>query len=138
VIVLDTNVLSELMRREPSRAVLAWAQQQSPESVFTTTVSEAEIFYGLALLPGGKRRAALEDAAEGLFADLAGRVLPFDSSAARLFGDIVAARRRAGRPISAVDAQIAAIARSRRATVATRDADDFADCGVELEDPWAG
>jgi toxin FitB len=136
VIILDTNVLSELMRRQPSREVLGWAQAQSAESVFTTTICEAEIFYGLALLPQGKRRSALEDAAAALFADFAGRVLPFDSSAAREFGAVVVACRRAGRPISVPDAEIAAIARSRGARVATRDVADFSSAGVEVEDPW--
>jgi len=137
MIILDTNVLSELMRPSPSDDVVAWLSGQPQQSLFTTTVTEAEIRYGLALLPSGARRDALESAAEGLFAeDLAGRVLPFDRSAAAAYALIAADRRAAGRPIAQLDAQIAAIARSRRAGVATRNVTDFSGCGVHVLDPW--
>jgi predicted nucleic acid-binding protein len=136
VIVLDTNVLSELMRKAAAPKVLDWAGSQVSASLFTTCVSEAEIFYGLALLPKGKRRLALEGAAGGLFEDFGGRVLPFDSDAARLFAELAAARKRKGRPISTADAQIAAIVRSRGGRLATRNVDDFEGCGIDLVDPW--
>ncbi|MBI3181288.1 MAG: type II toxin-antitoxin system VapC family toxin [Myxococcales bacterium] len=135
--VLDTNVLSELMRESASKPVLEWLSAQTPASLFTTTITEAEVFLGLALLPSGKRRRALEGAAAGLFADFEGRVLAFDSPAAKAFAEIGAARRRAGRPISHADAQIAAIVRSRGARLATRDGNDFGGCGIEVVDPWS-
>lgn len=138
MIVLDTNVLSEVMRKDASEKVLDWLASQAQAALFTTAVTEAEIYYGLALLPAGKRRRALEDAAGQLFAEFAGRILPFDSAAAREFATLVAARRRAGRSTSVTDAEIAAIARSRGAKVATRDVEDFTESGVEVIDPWSG
>lgn len=136
MIVLDTNVLSELMRETPQARVIDWVSAQPSANLFTTVVSEAEVFFGLAALPPGKRRKALEEAAVGLFTDFDGRILVFDSFAARLCGEICGARQRAGRPISFADAQIAAIARSCDAVVATRDGAGFAECGVEVFDPW--
>ncbi len=136
MIVLDTNVLSELMREAASPKVIAWAGSEVSTSIFTTCITEAEIFYGLAILPKGKRRTAIELAAAGVFADFDGRVLPFDSDAARAYADVAAGRRRRGRPISTADAQIAAIVRSRSGRLATRNADDFEGCGIELVDPW--
>jgi predicted nucleic acid-binding protein len=109
VIVLDTNVLSELMRSEPAAAVFAWVAAQPRATLYTTSVNKAEILYGIAVLPEGRRRAALAAAAEAMFTDdFAGRVLPFDEAAAVLYAEIVASRRRDGRPIEAFDAQIAA------------------------------
>jgi toxin FitB len=100
-------------------------------------VTEAEMRFGMALLPDGKRRDQLVEAVEGLLtADFAGRILPFDSAAAFFYARIAADRRRAGRPISQFDAQIASIARSRAATLATRNVSDFAGCGVQLVNPW--
>jgi predicted nucleic acid-binding protein len=137
MIVLDTNVLSETLRPKPDAAVASWLKAQRTTDMHTTTICEAEIFYGVALLPAGKRRAALEQMAAGLFdEDFAGRVLTFDSSAARSYAGIVAARRKLGRPIGELDAQIAAIAHAHGATVATRNIDDFADCGVRIVSPW--
>jgi predicted nucleic acid-binding protein len=137
VIVLDTNVLSELMRSAPDLAVVAWISARPASSIFTTTVTQAEILYGLRLLPSGKQRSRLEVAAGEMFAtDFAGRVLPFDQAAAKAYADIAAARRQAGRPIGQFDAQIAAIARSRDAAVATRNIMDFEGCGIGLVDPW--
>ena len=106
--------------------------------MFTTAITESELLYGIALLPEGRRRQSLESVVDMIFTeDLAGRVLSFDSAAAREFADIAASRRRAGRPISEADARIAAIARSRGAALATRNVGDFADCLLELIDPWA-
>jgi toxin FitB len=139
VIVLDTNVLSEASRPAPARRVMNWLAAQQPARLFTTTISEAEFLYGVALLPTGKRRASLQEAARRLFTeDFANRVLPFDSAAAQAFALIAATRREKGRPIGDFDAQIAAIARSHGAAVATRNVADFSDCGIEVIDPWAG
>jgi hypothetical protein len=113
-------------------------EAQSPASLFTTAICEAEILYGVALLPAGRRRTALEESVTAIFREeFSGRVLPFDSAAARAFAEIAARRRRSGRPVSAFDAQIAAIAQSRGADVATRNEEDFADCGVSIVNPWA-
>lgn len=139
MIVLDTNVLSEMMRPDPDATVAAWISARPASSLFTTTVTQAEILYGLALLPSTRRRRLLEAAVSEIFAtDLAGRVLPFDQAAARSYAEIAAARRRAGRPLAQFDAQIAAIARSRGAGVATRNVTDFEGCGIDVTDPWQG
>ena len=137
MIVLDTNVLSELMREAADRRVVTWLSGQASASLFTTALVEAEVLYGLAMLPTGKRRRALEEAAAGLFSDFEDRTLPFDSSAAKSYAGIVVARRKAGRPISTADAQIAAIVRSRGARLATRNTSDFECCGIQLGDPWS-
>ena len=137
--ILDTNVLSELMRPNPSPRVVAWVAKQPATELFTTSITEAEIFYGIELLAKGKRREGLLVAAEAMFAeDLAGRVFGFESDAARFFSKIAAHRRALGRPISHADAQIAAIARVRSAKLATRNVEDFEDCGVDVVDPWNG
>ena len=139
MILLDTHVVSELMRDVPSTQVLVWMDDLPTRELFVTAITEAEVRTGIAFLPEGARRRGLSDAAErtlgGLFA---GRVLPFDSGAARAYADIAAASRAAGRPISQSDCQIAAIARSRGMAVATRNVRDFSDAGVEVIDPWAG
>lgn len=137
MIVLDTNVLLEALRPAPHPHVRAWLTRQPAASLFTTTVSQAEMHYGLALLPPGRRRDSLNAAIESIFdVDFAGRVLPFDSPAAFAFATIAASCRRAGQPIAPLDAQIAAIAQSRNAPIATRDAAGFAGCGVPVIDPW--
>ena len=137
MIVLDTNVISELMRRQPDARVLAWIGEQPIAGVFTTTLTQAEIFYGLGLLPAGPRRDDIVAAARPIFdVDLAGRVLPFDSDAALAYPDIAAKRRLRGQPISQIDAQIAAIVRSRGARLATRNVPDFADCEITVVNPW--
>jgi predicted nucleic acid-binding protein len=139
MIILDTNVLSELMRAKPSPRVVAWVTEQPATELFTTSITEAEIFFGIELLTKGKRREGLLAAAEAMFAeDLAGRVFGFDSEAARVFSKIAADRRAIGRTISHADAQIAAIGRVRRARLATRNVEDFEDCGLDLVDPWNG
>lgn len=136
MVVLDTNVLSEEMKSAPAPAVHDWLLRQDPLDLFTTAISEAEIFYGVAVLPEGRRKRDLETAAQRVFALFAGRILPFDSAAARAFAQIVADGRRIGRPIEYFDAQIAAIARSRGMSLATRDVKDFAATGVQLINPW--
>lgn len=138
MIVLDTNVLSEEIRISPSPKVLRWFEEQEPVSVFTTAITQAEMFYGLESLPAGRRRSALQQAIEKMFGEeFLGRILPFDEDAARAFAKIVAGRDVLGRPISQFDAMIAAIARSRHAALATRNVADFQDCGLRIVDPWA-
>jgi predicted nucleic acid-binding protein len=137
VIILDTNVIAELMRPAPERAVVAWVGSRAPSSLFTTTINEAELRYGLAILPLGRRRRALASAVDELFAvDFAQRVLPFDSAAAQAYASLAAKRRKAGRPMAQLDAQIAAIAVTRQATLATRNESDFRGCGIKLANPW--
>ena len=139
MIILDTNVLSELMRPNPSPRVVTWVAKQPAAELVTTSITEAEIFYGIELLTKGKRREGLLAAAEAMFAeDLAGRIFGFDSDAARVFSRIAAHRRALGRPISNADAQIAAIAQVQGAKLATRNVADFADCGLNVVDPWNG
>ena len=137
MIVLDTNVLSELMRSEPAAAVFAWVSAQPRATLYTTSISKAEILYGIAVLPEGRRRLALAAAAEAMFADdFEGRVLPFDAAAAVHYAKIVAARRREGRPIEAFDVQIAATTLVAGAGLATRDTGDFAGYGLTQINPW--
>jgi len=125
------------MRIRPEPGVLRWFGKQAHTDLFTTSVSQAEVFYGLHLLPPSKRRDRLMVEAEKVFnVDFAERVLPFESGAALQFALIAAGRRSNGKPISHPDAQIASIARSQKAALATRNTKDFADCGIELIDPW--
>jgi hypothetical protein len=136
-LLLDTNVLSEILRRDPNPAVLAWFAAQPPDDLHVGTVTQAEMLLGARLLPAGRRRAALEADLRDMFdEDFAGRLWPFDSAAATHYADIVASRRAAGRPVTQFDAQIAAIARCRGAAVATRNVADFEGCGVEVVNPW--
>lgn len=138
MIVLDTNVLSELAKPDPDPVVMAWVSHQRRTELCTTAVSEAELIYGLALLPKGRRRDLLTSAVARLFGEgLGGRVLPFDRAAAAAYGAFAAARRAAGRPVATADAQIAAVARARGAAlIATRDTGGFEGCGVPLANPW--
>lgn len=137
MIVLDTNVVSELMKSAPADAVARWVADQLATTLYTTSITQAEILHGIMLLPAGRRRGALEAAAEAMFdEDFGGRVLPFGGEAARAYAQIAAQRRRSGRPISHFDAQIAAIARSARAPVATRNVSDYEGCGIKVLNPW--
>ena len=137
MIVLDTNVLSELMRSAPEAMVTNWVATQSAANLFITTITQAEILHGVLLLPRGRRRDAIQAGADAMFEeDFAGRVLPFSSHAAHAYAEIAVARRQSGRPISQFDAQIAAIAKSTGAGVATRNVPDFAGCGIKVIDPW--
>lgn len=138
MIVLDTNVLSELIRPEPDPRVSAWVAAQRRAELCTTAISEAELAYGLALLPEGRRREALTQAVARLLGEgLGGRVLPFDRAAAVAYGAFAATRRTAGRPVATADAQIAAIAAARGAALlATRDTHGFKGCRTRLVNPW--
>jgi predicted nucleic acid-binding protein len=137
VIVLDTNVLSEVMRPVPEPSVMAWLANQPRASLFTTTVTRGEILYGILLLSDGKRRRGLWDAAKNIFdEDFADQVLSFDSDAADMYAEIAASRRAAGKPVSQFDAMIVAMARSRGASLATRNVKDFEHCGTDIVNPW--
>lgn len=136
MILLDTNVLSELMRPQPEEAVLRWMAAQPAATLHVSSVSYAEILFGIGLLSEGKRRRALAEQAEAMFAeDFAGRILNFDPAAAPAYAEIAGRRRRAGTPLQPLDALIAAIAQAHGATIATRDR-DLAGCGVPVIDPW--
>jgi predicted nucleic acid-binding protein len=138
VIIIDTNVLSELAKPEVAPAVFAWANGQSLEDLYTTVITEAEMLFGLACLPAGRRQDGLRRAIETAFsALLAGRVLSFDRAAARAYADLAAERRRQGRAVNGPDLQIAAIARACGASaIATRNTSDFEGCGMSLINPW--
>lgn len=136
---IDTNVISELMRATPAPSVLNWFSTQDPSTLYLSAVTEAELRTGIAILPAGQRREALRVALDATVAeDFEGRVLPFDTDAAKTYAEIAAMRRAAGRPIADADCQIAAIARAAGATVATRNQRDFEGCGVDLVNPWGG
>jgi predicted nucleic acid-binding protein len=125
------------MRQEPHPGVFAWVAAQPRVTLFTTSINKAEILYGVAALPEGRRRQTLADAAEALFAEeFAGRVIGFSAEAAQHYASIVTDRRNAGSPIEPFDALIAAAARSAGASVATRDIGGFEACGVDLINPW--
>lgn len=139
MIVLDTNVVSALMRREPEPVVVSWLDSLPAESVWTTSVTVFEIRLGLEILVEGRRRRDLEEAfAKALEEDFENRVLPFDEAAAQAAGVIAAERRRAGRSVEIRDVQIAGIAKARKATLATRNTRHFEGCGLVLVNPWAG
>lgn len=137
MIVLDTNIVSELLRPAPAPQVEAWLAARDGATIYFTAVGEAELRHGVAILPAGRRRSTLTEAIEGMLEqDFHDRILPFDRAAAMAYGAIAGERRAAGRPISQFDCQIAAIARSREAVLATRNIGDFEGCGIELIDPW--
>jgi len=136
-VLLDTNALSELLRASPDAVVLDWFSRQREDQLFVSAVTHAEMVLGARLLPVGKRQQRLQDALRGLFEDdFANRVLPFDGGSVDCYAEIVVARRRAGRPISQFDAQIAAIALQNGLALATRNLRDFEGCGVRLLNPW--
>jgi len=137
MIVLDTNVISEMLRPRPTPQVGAWLAAQDGASVYFTAIGEAELRHGVAILPAGRRRGALAQAIDEILdEDFRDRILAFDRAAAHAYAAIAAARRAAGRRISAFDCQIAAIALAHGAVLATRNTADFRDCGIEVVDPW--
>lgn len=137
MILVDTNVISELMRTEPSPLVLSWFDTQDPSALFLSAITEAELRTGVSILPTGQRRERLMAAIDAVIdEDFADRVLPFDSQAAKAYAGIAATRRAAGRPIADADCQIAAIALGLGAGIATRNVKDFEGCGVTVINPW--
>jgi predicted nucleic acid-binding protein len=137
MIVLDTNVLSALMRAEPDRPVVRWLDRLAAESIWITSITVFEVQFGLAVLPAGERKAAVQDAFDQVISeDLRGRVLDFDAQAASVAGGIAAKLRALGRPVDMRDAQIAGIVAARRATLATRNVRHFMDAGIPVVDPW--
>ena len=138
MIILDTNVLSALMRAPPDAVVIEWLDRQPAESVWITSITLFEARFGLALLPPGRRRQVLESAFDNLLKeDLENRALDFDSAAATAAASLAAARQKSGRRVDMRDTQIAGIALSRRATLATRNVRHFVDLNISIVDPWA-
>ena len=138
MIILDTNVISALMRSEPDPVVVRWLDGLPPESLWTTAITVFEVRLGLEVLAAGRRRRLLEVAfAAALEEDFEGRVLPFDQAAAQMAGRIAAERRRAGRTVEIRDVQIAGIAKARKSAVATRNLRHFEGLGLDLLDPWS-
>ena len=138
MILLDTNVISALMRTIAEPAVGAWLDSQPPESIWLTSITVFEVRFGLEILASGRRRRSLEQAFEkALEEDFEGRVIPFDEAAAQWAGRIAAKQRRLGRGIEIRDVQIAGIAAARKATIATRNVRHFEGLGPELIDPWS-
>jgi predicted nucleic acid-binding protein len=135
---LDTNILSAVMGTRPAPEVASWMARQPVDLLITAAVCQAEILSGNAVLPKGRRRDALEIAALAMFReDFAGRILPFDSDAAVIYGELFALRRSAGRPAATADLMIASIARAHGARAVTRDTGDFEGCGLALINPWS-
>ena len=137
MIVIDTNVISEVMKPSPSLAVLEWLNQQNSNSLFVSTITLGEIEYGLRILPTGKRRYELKEQFEQFMLQaFRQRILVFDEAAARSYGEVMGHRKELGRPMSVPDGQITAIARSRGFVIATRNTSDFEECGVDLFNPF--
>jgi hypothetical protein len=136
MIILDTNVVSELMRPEPAPGVATWVRARDRRELSTTAMTLAEIRYGIARLPDGRRKQVLLAAADEVFSAFADQVVPVDTAAAEYYAVIASGRERAGNPISAFEALIAAVCRSRGAALATRDVSDFVGTGIEIIDPW--
>jgi predicted nucleic acid-binding protein len=137
VIILDTNVISEVARPVPDPEVVSWLDSLPTEDTAITAITAAELLYGVRRLPDGRRKTELSEAIHALInADFRDRVEPFDILAADHYADVVTGRERAGYPISTSDAQIAAICRALNATLATRNTSDFTGTGVSLIDPW--
>jgi len=139
MLLIDTNVISELMRAAPAPSVLDWFSTQDPSTLYLSAVTEAELRTGIAILPAGQRREGLKAALDATIdEDFEGRILPFDTDAAKTYAEIAAGRRSAGRPIADADCQIAAIARATAMPVVTRNTRDFEGCGIDVINPWGG
>jgi toxin FitB len=136
MIVVDTNVVSELMRSAPSERVLEWLRRQPARDLYTSAVTVAEVLYGIERLPAGRRQVELRSAATDVFGAFADQVLAFDLAAAREYALVVNHRERLGMPVEGFDAQIAAICRVRGAALATRNVSDFRETGIEVINPW--
>ena len=139
IVLLDTNVVSELLRPLPNPAVVNWVAERPAAELHFSAVGEAELRYGVAILPAGQRRQALALAIEAILReDFEGRILPFDTDAAREYAEMASARRAVGRTVAPAACQIAAIARSRNMVVATRNVRDFEGTDIDIIDPWTG
>jgi len=136
MIVVDTNVISELMRPDPAATVLTWMEAHDGPELYTTAITVAEVRYGVARLPPGPRRQAFSDVTAGIFAGFAEKILAFDAVAAEVYAEVVSHRDELGMPIDALDAQIASICRACRSSVATRNVADFRDTGIDVVNPW--
>jgi toxin FitB len=136
MIILDTNVVSELMRPEPTPGVASWVRDRDRRELRTTAVTLAEVRYGIARLPDGRRKQVLLAAADEIFSAFADQVLPVDAAAAEHYAVIASSREQTGKPIAGFDALIAAVCRSQGATLATRNVSDFDGTGIEIIDPW--
>jgi len=137
MLLLDTNVVSEILRPSPDAGVMAWLAAKPRASLYTTTMTRAELLYGAHILPDGKRKYALLAAIAEIFnTDFYGQVLGFDPHAADIYALIAATRKQMGRPISQFDAMIAAVTRSTGARLVTRNSKDFEHCGIETINPW--
>lgn len=136
MIILDTNVVSELMRPEPAPQVANWVRDRDRRELRTTAITLAEVRYGIARLPEGRRKQALLTAADEVFSAFGDQILPLDTAAAEYYAVIASSRERAGRPVGGFDALIAAVCRSQGAALATRNVTDFDGTGVEIVDPW--
>ena len=137
MILLDTNVVSEVLRNQPSAEVNRWLSEQDEYNLFLPATSQAELLFGLAVLPAGKRRHTLEQALEAFLTDVFGdRILPFDTDAARRYASLVASARARGRAVAIADGQIGAVAAAHRFTVATRDIAPFVAMGLPVINPW--
>ena len=136
MIVVDTNVVSELMRPSPSAPVTDWVRTRARTELYTASITLAEILYGIGRLPDGRRKEFLRTTASEIFEEFKDHVLPFDIGAAVHYADVVGGRDRLGLPIDGFDAQIAAICRTHEAALATRNIKGFQYTGVDLIDPW--
>ncbi len=137
MILVDTNIISELMKPRPSQTVVEWFDNTDPVTVFVSTVTIGEIIYGLNLLPQGKRRQQLTKAFQAVIAEaFSQRIVSFDEAAALIYGELMAQRQKMGRPMAIGDGQIAAIASARGYILATRNVRDFEDCGLTLVNPF--
>lgn len=136
MIVVDTNVVSELMRSAPASVVVDWIRSQARGELYTTSITLAEIGYGIERLPEGRRKRLVQTTAEQVFVAFENQVLAFDAAAARHYALVASAREQAGAPIDGFDAQIASICRAHQAALATRNLKDFEDTGIDLIDPW--
>jgi len=138
MIIFDTNVISELLKPSPNKAVIAWIESLSRQMIFTTTITKSELMYGVFILPEGKNKLEkLHDLRDILDNDFNGKILSFDGDAADVFAEIASARRFLGKPISQFDAMMAAITKSRGARLATRNTKDFEECGIDIINPWS-
>ena len=136
MIIVDTNVASELMRPSPAPAVQDWVRARAGQELYMTSITLAEIRYGIERLPDGRRKELLRTTAEEVFTAFEEQILPFDAAAATQYASIVTRRDSAGLPIDGFDAQIASICHAHGAALATRDANDFRETEVDLIDPW--